>query len=111
VTAEPEFNALTAYRNLAAHRGVVGERISMGEREDDSGRRIRLVLPESLPAGVPDEPMSPVRPVLERYAMWARPTLCGLHDAAIAEWNLPDDPNLIADYWNLGSTLDESEDG
>jgi hypothetical protein len=111
VAAAPEQGELTAYRNLAAHRGVVGERISMGEREDDSGRRIRLVLPERLPAGVPDKPRSPVRPVLERYAVWARPALRGLHNVAIAEWNLGDDSNLIAEYWNLRPTSRDDETG
>lgn len=101
VAGDADFKGLAAYRNLAAHRGVVGGTISMGERADDPGRTIRLLLPDALPPNVSDRPRSPVNPVLVRYSNWARPALRGLHDAPIEDWNLADDPNLIADYWDL----------
>ena len=104
VTADPEFKALTAYRNLAAHRGIVSESITMGERVEMPGRTIWLALPDSLPRDIPDRPRSPLRPILERYTVWARGALRELHDEAIRAWNLADDPNLIPNYWNLGPT-------
>jgi hypothetical protein len=67
VSADPEFEALTAYRKLAAHRGVVGESISMGERANNPGLTIRLVLPVRFLRVYPISRGLPFA-VLERYA-------------------------------------------
>jgi hypothetical protein len=71
------------------------------------GRTIWLALTDSLPRDIPDRPRSPLRPILERYTVWARGALRELHDEAIRAWNLADDPHLIHDYWYLGPTSDD----
>lgn len=107
VAADAEFKSLIAYRNLAAHRGVVGESITTGQRNDNPGHTIWFALSDSLPPGILDKPRSPLVPILERDTNWARLALRGLHDIAVDAWKLADDPNLIADFWNLGATSED----
>ncbi|HET7869273.1 MAG TPA: hypothetical protein VFM85_03020 [Actinomycetota bacterium] len=89
IAAENEFKGLAFYRNLAAHRGVIAER----QRGGPQG--VRIVLPDWLPEESPDLPNSSLRPVLERYVVWARPKLTMLREAAVSAWGLVGDNRLL----------------
>jgi len=86
------FYELQAYRNLAAHRGVLGE--NQGGTSGlvaSEANRVRLLLPEWVPADVPDIGASPVRPILRRVFDWARPRIQRLWAEADKAWNMEEE--------------------
>jgi hypothetical protein len=96
VQSDAGFGTLTFYRNLAAHRGSVTERIHMTA---DETRRdvITMRLGDPLPAGAPDAARTPVREVLARVAGWAAESLQVLYEDAIRDWGIEGDRQLRAD--------------
>lgn len=82
---------LAFYRNLSAHRGVLGE-VQRGGSRDDGREYVRLLLPSWLPEDAPDYPEASVRVILERYISWAKPKLELLHETARGEWELEEEP-------------------
>jgi hypothetical protein len=86
IRADSRFDDLCRYRNLAAHRGTVGE------QQWGSADEVRLHLPEWLPPEFPDFPGYSVRPILRRYVDWAREQVERLQGGAL-EWNLEDEPS------------------
>lgn len=84
IGADKAFAEVQLYRNLAAHRGVLGEQQHGGQ--DELGReQVRLLLPAYLPDEFPDFPGAHVRPILRRYLEWARPQIAGLLAAVPAD--------------------------
>lgn len=86
VVDEPNFTGLKFYRNLAAHRGVIGEQQRGGAGEEVGVDGVRFMLPAWLPMDAPDHPSYSVRPVLKRYLEWGRPALAGLNAVASTVW-------------------------
>jgi hypothetical protein len=86
VVEDPKFAGLKFYRNLAAHRGVIGEQQRGGEVEEVGVDGVRFMLPDWLPMEAPDHPSYSVRPVLRKYLEWGRPALAGLNAVASAVW-------------------------
>jgi hypothetical protein len=86
VIGDPNFAGLMFYRNLAAHRGVIGEQQRGGEVEEVGVDGVRFMLPDWLPMKAPDHPSYSVRPILRRYLEWGRPALAGLNAVASTVW-------------------------
>lgn len=86
VVEDPNFAELKFYRNLAAHRGVIGEQQRGGEVEEVGVDGVRFMLPDWLPMEAPDHPSYSVRPILRKYLEWGRPALAGLNAVASAVW-------------------------
>jgi len=86
VVDDPKFAGLKFYRNLAAHRGVIGEQQRGGQVEEAGVDGVRFMLPDWLPMEAPDHPSYSVRPILRRCLEWGRPALAGLNAVAAAVW-------------------------
>ncbi len=86
VVHDRNFAGLKFYRNLAAHRGVIGEQQRGGQVEEVGVDGVRFMLPDWLPMDAPDHPSYSVRPILRRYLEWGRPALAGLNAVASAVW-------------------------
>lgn len=93
-----DYRGLIVYRHLAAHRGILGALQRGRSREEDGRDEVRIMLPEWLPVDTPDNPLSTVRPILERYVTWGRPTIDELRESAIVEWNLEDDSRIVRPF-------------
>lgn len=91
VSQDPVFDGLMFYRNLAAHRGVMGEQQRGGSVDEVGTDGVRFMLPDWLPIEAPDYPSYSVRPILERYLPWGRRTVAGLNALASIVWNLEDE--------------------
>jgi hypothetical protein len=89
VKAAPEFAGLGLYRNLAAHRGVIGEKVR-GTQGPDGRDEVRLLLPVWLPEEFPDYPEAHVGPILHRYLDWGGEALAYLRRTARAVWGVED---------------------
>jgi len=86
VVDDPNYAGLKFYRNLAAHRGVMGEQQRGGQVEEVGVDGVRFMLPDWLPMEAPDHPNYSVRPILRRYLERGRPALAGLNAAASVVW-------------------------
>lgn len=89
---EKPFEDLAWYRNLAAHRGMLGERPL--PVDEGGATRVRLTLSPWLPDDVPDPPTTDhavrpvaVRDILRRSALWVRPRILALTATASAAWD------------------------
>jgi hypothetical protein len=89
VVEDSKFAGLKFYRNLAAHRGVIGEQQRGGEVEEVGVDGVRFMPPDWLPMEALDHPSYSVRPVLRKYLEWGRPALAGLNAVASAVWCPP----------------------
>ena len=65
VRKAPQFDELGDYRNLAAHRGVIGE-LMRGTQGPDGEDEVRLLLPDWLHEHFPDYPEAYVGPIRAR---------------------------------------------
>jgi len=86
VVNDRNFAGLKFYRNLAAHRGVIGEQQRGGEVEEVGVDGVRFMLPDWLPMDAPDHPSYSVRPILGKCLEWGRPALAGLNAVASTVW-------------------------
>jgi hypothetical protein len=75
VVDDPNYAGLKFYRNLAAHRGVMGEQQRGGQVEEVGVDGVHFMLPDWLPMEAPDHPNYSIRPILRRYLEWGRPAL------------------------------------
>ena len=86
VVGEEKYAGLKFYRNLAAHRGVMGEQQRGGAVEEVGVDGVRFMLPDWLPLEAPDHPSFSIRPIRDRYLAWGRPALAGLNALASVVW-------------------------
>lgn len=86
VVDDTNFAGVKFYRNLAAHRGVIGEQQRGGDVDEVGVDGVRFMLPDWLPMDAPDHPSYSVRPILRRYLEWGRPALAGLNAVASTVW-------------------------
>ncbi len=86
IAAQNEFEGLQLYRNLSAHRGMIGE-LQRGTAGEPGRDEVQLLLPDWLPEEFPDYPEASVRPILRRYLYWARPCIELLRAAAEHAWS------------------------
>jgi hypothetical protein len=85
VKASAEFRQLGEYRNLAAHRGMIGEQVR-GAEGPDGQDEVKVLLPAWLPEEFPDYPEAYVAPILHRYVDWAVQVLPLLASTARRSW-------------------------
>lgn len=112
VAAEKDFTDLQLYRNLAAHRGVLGEQ-QRGDQDEHGAEQVHLLLPGWLPEDFPDFPGAAVRSVLRRYVDWARPQIERLQAAASLAWTDDGEPTgeLIEDVAPAPTTKPDTDAG
>ena len=82
------FRGLLSYRNLAAHRGVIGEIPGRSSARVDKQQGVSLRLPSWLPPEFPDNPTAPIRPILERHVTWAESRVQELRRLAAQAWGI-----------------------